>query len=60
MHPSTVNKVIVNLSVSYGLVTQSRVEKSREDGEKAIGMINELSLFSENEEMEEVATADMK
>ncbi|ELT88274.1 hypothetical protein CAPTEDRAFT_176820 [Capitella teleta] len=39
---------------------QNRVKKCMRDGERAIQMTNELSLFSVNEDLEEIATADMK
>jgi len=36
------------------------VQKSVDETEKAVHMVNELSLFATNEDIEEVATSDLR
>jgi len=36
------------------------VQKSIDETEKAVHMVNELSLFATNEDIEEVATTDLR
>jgi len=36
------------------------VQRAIDDTEKAVRMVNELSLFAKNEDLEEVATSDLR
>ena len=39
---------------------QELVQRSIDETEKAVLMVNELSLFSANEDIEEIATSDLR
>lgn len=36
------------------------MQRAVDESEKAVRMVNELSLFSSNEDLEEVATSDLR
>jgi len=39
---------------------QELVQRSVDEAETAVRMVNELSLFATNEDVEEIATADLR
>ena len=50
----------VNNSCNFPQMLQDHVRKTIENAEKAIHMINQLSLFSSNEEIEEISTNQLR
>jgi len=52
-------RLYVDSSVDTGRV-QVLVQRSVDETEKAVCMVNELSLFATNEDVEEIATSDLR
>ena len=56
----TMKKIISQFILLYFIWFQGNIKEGIEAAERAILMVNKLHLFSNNEELEEVATNEIK
>ena len=48
------------MEILYFILLQKKLQAGIEAGEKAVHMVNDLQLFSDNEEIEEVASNELR
>lgn len=48
------------IKTEFAVYFQELVQKSVDETEKAVRMVNELNLFATNEDIDEIATSDLR